>query len=48
MLEANLLNQRRALTDLQARWTDGRIKLIHALGSGFTERTPEQRTATPQ
>jgi NodT family efflux transporter outer membrane factor (OMF) lipoprotein len=35
--EAALLNQRRSLIDLQARWSIARVQLIHALGGGFAE-----------
>lgn len=42
--EANLLQQRRALVDLQARWMDARIGLIHALGGGFTESADAHET----
>jgi NodT family efflux transporter outer membrane factor (OMF) lipoprotein len=35
--EAAVLSQRRALIDLQARWSIARVQLIHALGGGFAE-----------
>ncbi|SDH41000.1 efflux transporter outer membrane subunit [Propionivibrio dicarboxylicus] len=35
--EAGLINQRRAAIDLQARRLDTRIRLIHALGGGFSD-----------
>jgi len=35
--EAGLINQRRAAIDLQAHRLDTRIRLIHALGGGFSE-----------
>jgi outer membrane protein TolC len=43
--EANVLNQQRGLTDLQARWIDSRIKLIHALGGGFVEPQHTQHSS---
>jgi NodT family efflux transporter outer membrane factor (OMF) lipoprotein len=36
-VESNLINQRRLAVDLQARWIDSRIRLVRALGGGFTE-----------
>ena len=38
--ETNFINQQRTLVDLQARWIDGRIGLIRALGGGFAETSP--------
>jgi NodT family efflux transporter outer membrane factor (OMF) lipoprotein len=35
--EANMLERRRSLIDLQARWSIARIQLIHSLGGGFVE-----------
>ena len=35
--ETSLIAQQRALVDLQARWIDGRVGLIRALGGGFAE-----------
>ncbi|HTH95310.1 MAG TPA: efflux transporter outer membrane subunit [Rhodocyclaceae bacterium] len=43
--EANRLQQDRALIDLQARWTDGRINLIRALGGGFTDNEQDNKAA---
>jgi len=36
-VETNRLAQQRTNIDLQARWIDTRIRLIHALGGGFQE-----------
>lgn len=36
-METNRLAQQRTNIDLQARWIDTRIRLIHALGGGFQE-----------
>lgn len=36
-VESGLIAQRRASIDLQARWIDSRIRLIHALGGGFAD-----------
>lgn len=38
-VESGLIAQRRASIDLQARWIDSRIRLIHALGGGFADPT---------
>jgi len=38
--ESSLIAQRRASIDLQARWIDGRVRLITALGGGFAETAP--------
>lgn len=38
--ETNLILQRRTTVDLQARWIDGRIRLIRALGGGFEATAP--------
>ncbi|HTH40973.1 MAG TPA: efflux transporter outer membrane subunit [Rhodocyclaceae bacterium] len=35
--ETNLIVQRRSMVDLQARWIDGRLRLIRALGGGFSD-----------
>lgn len=43
--EANRLQQQRALIDLQARWMDGRINLIRALGGGFTDNEQDNGAA---
>ena len=40
--ESDVLSQRRALIDLQARWSIARVQLIHALGGGFTEADVNQ------
>ena len=34
-METNLIAQQRISVDLQARWIDGRVRLIRALGGGF-------------
>jgi len=39
-VETGLIAQRRAAIDLQARWIDSRIRLINALGGGFSETSP--------
>ncbi len=39
-VETNLIAQRRAAVDLQARWIDTRIRLIDALGGGFAAPEP--------
>jgi outer membrane protein TolC len=36
-VETNLIAQRHTTVDLQARWIDGRVRLIRALGGGFDE-----------
>ena len=48
--ESNLIAQRRTAVDLQARWIDGRIRLIRALGGGFSESSttsPPVTTVAP-
>jgi len=48
--ETNLILQRRTAVDLQARWIDGRIRLIRALGGGFSEESalPTTLVAAPE
>ena len=36
-VESNLIAQRRASVDLQARWIDSRLRLVRALGGGFKD-----------
>ena len=38
-VETNVIAQRRIAVDLQARWIDGHLRLIRALGGGFEETT---------
>lgn len=38
-VESNLIAQRRASVDLQARWIDSRLRLVRALGGGFAYTT---------
>ena len=38
-VESRLIAQQRQAVDLQARWIDGRIGLIRALGGGFADDT---------
>ena len=43
-VESNLIAQRRASVDLQARWIDSRLRLIRALGGDFAETTDSAAT----
>jgi outer membrane protein TolC len=43
-VESNLIAQRHISVEQQARWIDGRVLLIRALGGGFQE-TPEVTTS---
>ncbi len=43
--EANVLNQRRAATDLKARALDTQVALIRALGGGYAAEAPRTTTA---
>lgn len=45
--ETNLIAQRRAAVDLQARWIDGRIRLIRALGGGFKDAASPALVSAP-
>jgi len=45
-VESNLIAQRRASVDLQARWIDSRLRLVRALGGGFYETPAETTNST--
>lgn len=46
--EAGLLQQQSQLIELQGRWVDARIQLIHALGGGFAETAPQHDSGKQQ